>query len=124
MDTPLTFDTVDATTPTSRAHSLHSRLSRILDRRWAEWEPFVILRLKGIGSGVPLIRERHERTLSALLSQGIEMRTIRRLSLDDPRLSDSELDAKRERYLERRSRRKVHPARDVSRERERVGDDR
>lgn len=70
---------------------------RIFKRRWAEWEPLVLLDLyrKRVPSPQDSaefvqIRNLHREILAKLIRLGVDMRTIRRTSLDDPRISEEE----------------------------------
>jgi hypothetical protein len=75
-------------------------------KRWRELEPKVKWQERD-----PAVREAleidHYSLLITLLNKEVEMRVIRRLGLDDMTLPEQELNARAERYLERRRRRRT-----------------
>jgi hypothetical protein len=101
-----------ATTPTS-ALTTTPRFDRIAADRWEHWEGPVTVWLTTLpfhyaDFGIfPLekARQAHARWLASLLARGLPLRVIRRLALDDPRLSRAALEAKANDYTQRRLRR-------------------
>ena len=104
-----------ATTPT-RALSGSPRAQRVADQRWQEWRPLWEIWVRSIyPSESPAMWEnlasmRHADILQSLFARGIPMRQIRRLALDDPREPLSVLEAKAQRYTQRRLKRSNHVA--------------
>jgi hypothetical protein len=77
----------------------------VAERRWTEWEAATLVWLAQERSNPPgllsmLCRE-HRRWLASLRSRGISMHAVRRLALDDPRATRSELESRADAYLQR-----------------------
>jgi hypothetical protein len=89
-----------ATTPTS-AITTTPRFSAIAERRWDYWHGPVALwiALDGRPRSLDAIKLEHSLHLAWLLAQGVQMRVVRRLNLDDPREPRLLLRARAELYL-------------------------
>lgn len=97
---------IDATRPTSHISIPQAWRTKILNR-WRELEPKVTWHERD-----PLqrdaLRGRHFYLVTTLLRAGVEMRVIRRNSLDDVTQPAEALKAKSDKYLEKKSRRRSH----------------
>ena len=95
-----------STTAPARSLAPSRRTDAKISARWREWCPAI--RIWSQSSGVQLtaqigsvMRGMHKSWLLKLLALGIEMRVIRRLELDDPRLPLSMLRERLRDYQQR-----------------------
>jgi hypothetical protein len=82
---------------------------RIFKRRWAELAPWILLDLYRNGIPSPQqsaefaeYRNLHRNVLARLLRLGLDMRTVRRNLLDDPRISEDERTDRVRNYINKR----------------------
>lgn len=82
--------------------SVEPRLDRVISRRWREIRPFALAevrRWRGPAATIEAFENQHRMLVLRLRRAGVEMRVIRRNSLDDPRLSSDERELLLEPYL-------------------------
>jgi hypothetical protein len=96
---------MDANSPRSRIVVPERTLMKIR-QRWLEWAP--VLKHESQVRPVHLCWDEvwHQGWLLSLLQQGVDMRQVRRSSLDDPRQPLSELHRRVRMYLDKRQRRR------------------
>ena len=90
----------------SRALAPSTRTVAKISARWREWCPAIRIWAQSTGFGLTehtgaILRGQHKDWLLSLLSASVEMRIIRRLDLDDPRLPISMLRLKLAEYQQR-----------------------
>ena len=95
---------MDSMSPRSRIVISDKRLWSI-HHRWSEWQPALKLERQARPSHLCFDEAWHRSWLLDLLHQRVEMRVVRRLALDDPRMPLSELQRRVRMYLEKRQRR-------------------
>lgn len=80
--------------PSRPAAPRTQRQPRRIPARWREWEPTVRAWAQPLGltAQLPALQSEHAAWLSHLLTLRIEMRVVRRLALDDPRLPRTMLE--------------------------------
>ena len=88
---------------------------RIYRKRWAEWEPWILYDLYRNRTPNPQrsmelrqFRNLHRSILAGLIRMGLDMRTVRRNQLDDPRINDYERMDLLRRFLDRHQLNKTH----------------
>jgi hypothetical protein len=95
---------MDANSPRSRIVVPERTLMKIR-QRWQEWQPQLKLEAQVRPDHPCWDAAWHQGWLLSLLQQGVDMRQVRRSSLDDPRQPLSELHRRVRMYLEKRTRR-------------------
>lgn len=96
---------IDAMTPAPTLTIPASWEHKIADR-WLELLPHVRIWLGERTADLSAVQSQHRAWLASLLRHDIEMRVVRRLLLDDIRQPQSVLAARRDKYIEKRHRRK------------------